>query len=169
VFWALIQDRAEIARALCHQCQALMPRDQDRCPACDKEQVFGCPACQEPMKKVLSGDARLDRCERCKGIWFDHHELASVWQRAAARVATHYPKGDPAVLPAVGEAVLEVVAYNPGLAFYGAEAAGRLVVGAVDVLVNVAPGVLASAADMAGDVAAAAFEAIVEIIGSVFS
>ncbi len=168
-FWAVIEHRAEVARAMCHHCQALMPRDLDRCPACGKEQVFACPTCQEPMKKVLAGEVRLDRCSRCQGIWFDHHELAGVWERAVAKVVTPHPGGDPSVLPAVGGAVLEVVAYNPGLALYGVEAAGRLVAGAVDVLVNVAPGVLASAAEMAGDVAAAAFEAIVEIIGGLTS
>ncbi len=164
-FWAVVSRRSEVVRALCQHCQALVPRDTDHCPACNKAQQFKCPTCDEPMQKVGDGDLRLDHCSRCKGLWFDHHELAGIWERAATRMDPQRPPDGSDTIAHIAGGVLEVAAYNPVLAIYGAEAAGRIAVGAAEVLVHAGPGLLEGAADLA----AAAFEAIVEIIGSIFS
>ena len=33
-----------------------------------------CPKCQAPMRTLQTGDAVIDRCEKCYGIWLDHGE-----------------------------------------------------------------------------------------------
>ncbi len=174
-FWALIGRRDEVARVPCHFCQAIVPRDQDRCPACGKEQAFGCPRCEEPMRKVKSDDIVLDVCERCRGVWFDNQELTTIWDHHGAARGWKPPQVD---VGAVGANLLDVAAYDPFLAIDAVELAGRAATAGAEVVADAVPGLLAGlanllsdapealagVADGLGDLASAAFDAIVEII-----
>ncbi len=174
-FWALIGRREEIARVPCHSCQAIVPRDQDRCPACGKEQVFGCPRCEEPMRKVKSGDIVLDVCPRCRGVWFDNQELTTVWDRHREQRGWRPAQVD---MGAVGAHLFDVAAYDPFLAIDAVEFAGQAAAVGAEAVASAAPGLLAGlaslladapealagVADGLGDLASAAFDAIVDII-----
>lgn len=37
-----------------------------------------CPQCHKPMDRKRVGDAHVDECTRCRGIWFDSGEIETV-------------------------------------------------------------------------------------------
>lgn len=46
-----------------------------RCSGC-----LNCPACDTQMLWARRSELTLDVCKRCKGVWFDHHEIEAIWK-----------------------------------------------------------------------------------------
>ena len=152
----------------CHNCTATIGRNVEQCPACDWKNVVDCPVCARPLTPQTHLDLRLDMCAKCKGVWFDHIELAAIWTLALADPAAagahrkDLTAGDGSV-----PSIVEVLAYSPDVFFYGAYHAGAAIQGGGDVVTEVAGGA-AEAAGGVGELAAGAFESVVNTIGDLF-
>lgn len=168
--WAEITPRDEIHRAQCHSCRSLVGRDDDECPSCGAPTRLPCPVCERTMDQVRHGDLSLDVCKRCKGVWFDHHELAAIWQLERDKlVKKHRSRSKLGAAAEDGSAVLfETLIWAPDLVFYGAAAAGRGLAIAAEGLMD-SPELAAGAAEAVGSLAARVFEVIVDIVGGIFS
>ncbi|WP_419165992.1 zf-TFIIB domain-containing protein [Candidatus Palauibacter sp.] len=160
--WARIPARDERHRAQCHACRAFVDRDAARCGACGAKARLNCPACDTTMLQLRQSDLTLDVCKRCKGVWFDHHELEAIWALERDRVVARRGKGgSPARGAETGsEILLETLFWAPELVFVGAHVAGHAVAAAAEA----APAVL----EAAGEAAASVFETIVEIVAGIF-
>jgi hypothetical protein len=97
-------------------------------------------------------------------VWFDHTELAAIWKlrleagttrRGSTRLST--------TADAPGLLVVDSLLFMPDVLFLGARAAGYALSGAAEAVAS--SGVAGGVADAAGTV----FEAILEIIGGIFS
>jgi hypothetical protein len=115
---------------------------------------------------------RLDTCRNCRGVWFDHVELAAIWNLALDRVARgRTPSASSATVPAMAEdgavVLTYALAYSPEVVLYGARAAGYAVSASAEALAN-APEAAAGLIGGAGEAAASVFETILEIISGLF-
>ena len=172
--WTKIVRRTEAHRMQCHNCAALVARNETRCSACGWNAQLNCPVCDRKMEIVAHDKLRLDVCKRCRGVWFDHDELADVWE-LEVNAMVQERRG------AVGNAgvgslvLLDALTYDPFLTYYGLHAAGYAIGGAAEVLSRApdalahAPEAIAGLADAAGDVASSVFETIVDIISGLFN
>jgi len=171
--WEHVPTRDEPFRMQCHDCHAPMDRNAASCPACDWRNAIECPVCQRAMESQVHEGLRLDICRSCKGVWFDHVELAAVWNLtldASRRVPQRAGiLGDPSGVGDDGAVVLlHALAYSPEIVLYGARAAGYAVSASAEVLAN-APEAAAGLVGAAGDAAAGVFEAILDIVSGLFS
>lgn len=181
--WARVPQRDDVSPARCHSCHAHIDPDAERCPACGQAVQLHCPECDQPMERARHADLTLDVCKRCKGVWFDHHELAAIWtlERGRARERRKEPAvsagsdGARATELAGADALADALLFMPDVVFYGAHAAGHVLSGAAEALAH-APSALGDVAEAAGglagvigDAAASVFEALVEIVGGIFS
>lgn len=167
--WARIAPRGEVHRAHCHACHTPVQRSEPACPACGHTNLLDCPVCQHPMRAVPHDGLRLDACTRCKGVWFDHHELAAIWKlELDAALDRRRHKGALARSGDGAFALVDVLAWHPGLVFYGVDAAGHAVIAGASALGN-APEAAGAVVEMAGEAAAGVFETIVEIISGFFN
>jgi hypothetical protein len=130
------------------------------------------------MKVVWHESLRLDVCGDCKGVWFDHHELESLWsprfdlalaRRHLSRRDTGMTKGE------VGSEILfNTLFFAPDLLYYGAAGIGQVASGAGSLITNApeiigaTPEVAAGVVDAVGETAGGVFEAIMEIISGIF-
>ena len=183
VLWERLSRRDEPFRMQCHACHAPMDRNAANCPACDWRNAIGCPVCDRPMHAEVHDGLRLDVCRDCKGVWFDHVELAAIWSLALERTPRRSTRtglasrtGDGIDAAADGAATLVyVLAYSPDILIYGAYAAGYAVSASAEALASApeaAAGLAAGGVEAAagvGDAAASVFEAVLEIIGGLFS
>lgn len=154
--WLHMAQRDSVHAMQCHSCNTLLARDQARCGACGWQVTLDCPECNQAMESGSQAGITLDACRRCKGVWFDHHELATVWNAEFA-AALERRGGTPAH---AGGAVLEAIAWDPFTTFYIAHAAGHVLSGTA----GAAPAV----AEAASEAAVSLFETIVEIISGIF-
>lgn len=161
-----------VSRATCPACGALVSRSDPACTACGRVQRLDCPACGRGLRSSTVHGVELDACRSCRGVWFDRHELALIWDRelhtAIQRRRAASPRDAGDVSDVSDLFLIEALAFSPHLAIYGAAAAGHVVSGAAHAIAA-APGALGSAADAAGEAAASVFETIVEIISGLFS
>lgn len=165
--WSRIAQRTELYRMSCHECHTLMGRHDAKCAACGWENRLNCPVCTTPMEHAQHEDIRLDVCRSCKGVWFDHDELAAIWNRSFGRTLERHRHGR---LDEIGEgtsSLVHALAYDPFLMFYGVHAAGH-VLGAGAQALSHAPEAMGGAVEAAGEVAGGVFETIVEIISGLF-
>jgi len=168
--WESVPGRAGISHAQCHACHAYTNRDALRCPSCGQKTLFDCPSCQQQMEQARYGDLTLDVCRRCKGVWFDHHELSEIWKIEWKKALKQRRKlagrsNDPADESLI---LLDALTFAPDLVFYGAHAAGHMAVSSVDALAH-APGAVGAAAEAVGEAAASVFETLAEIVAGIFS
>jgi Zn-finger nucleic acid-binding protein len=161
----------------CHQCEAFMDRNAEKCPQCNWKNHLDCPICQKTMDIARIGDIKLDYCKSCKGAWFDNAELAQLWNGRLDRMTQDYKQDNQSALLADDgpNVFLDVLTYSPHLAFYAAEAAVDLAVhvpeiaaGAFELAAN-APEVAGSLIEGLGDVAGSIFEVIADILGGLFN
>ena len=160
--WSTIPVRDEPHRAQCHACRALLDRDEPACASCGAKTRLDCPACGTGMLLVREKALTLDVCKRCKGVWFDHHELDEIWKLERGRfVAKRDRRGGLANRGDDGGTgvLFETLFWTPDLVFLGAHAAGHVAAAAEAV-----PGALEAVGEAAGSV----FETIVEIVAGVF-
>src|SRR5690606_13964118 len=139
-----------------------------------------CPACARPMSTETHAGLRLDVCRECRGVWFDHHELAEIWKESFDSSIRRRGRKDgvgTAVATGAdvaGEVLLNSLFFAPDLVFYGARAAGAAAGAAAEVVSNLpgaigaAPEVAAAAVEAAGEAAGSVFRVIVEIISGIF-
>ena len=118
------------------------------------------------MEHASHESVRLDVCGQCKGVWFDHDELAWIWNRALAWALERRGRR-PADAGERSFFLMEALAYDPFAVLYGAHAAGHVLGAGVQVLSHV-PDAAGGVIEAAGDVAGGLFETIVEIIGGLF-
>lgn len=167
--WTRIQRRTEMHRSPCHGCHVIMDRNAATCPACGSPNEVDCPSCHRPLRAETHEGLRLDVCRQCKGVWFDHVELASIWTLGlAARPRTPVLPGSVTAAEVGGYVLLDALTYSPELVFFGARAAGMAVQGGAQFLAS-APEAAGALAEGAGDAAAGVFEAVLEIIGGIFN
>lgn len=163
-FWNRVSAHPPDARALCHSCHTPIARDADTCPSCGVRNAIDCPVCEQPLEAQTYQNLRLDVCKSCRGVWFDHAELAAIWKlRLETGVTRRGSAGIATSADAPGLLVVDAVMFMPDVLFLGARAAGYTLSGAADVVAS--SGVADGVADAAGSV----FEAILEIIGGIFS
>ena len=191
VLHAHISRRSEAPKPPCHKCRTPLSRDAVTCAACGRDNLLHCPACQCAMRRAQIDGLALDACDRCHGIWFDYAELEQIWSQSLREAterwrATHRRPGSEVVADGAG-LLLESMFWAPNLVFYGAHAAGQVVVagaeaaggaiaGAGEILasggVSGVAGASAEAAtaavEIAGDAAGSIFATIAEIIAGIF-
>ncbi len=162
--WRHVSPHPPASRALCHACHGPIDRNVHACPSCGSRNAIDCPACQRPLEPQTYQDIRLDACKSCRGVWFDHAELAAVWKLSLD--TTMRRRGDAGLsanADASGLIVLDALMYTPDVLFLGARAAGYAVSGAAEAVAN------SGLVDGVGEAAGGVFEVIVEIIGGLFS
>jgi len=166
--WAVVAPRGEVTVAWCHACRAPMARDAERCAACGGRARLDCPSCQQPMEPVRHGGATLDVCRRCKGVWFDHHELELLWKAASEKaLARARERGLSGPADAGAAVLLDAMVFAPDLAFLGAHAAVQAAAASGHLLTG-APGAVGAAAETAAEAASSVFEVLVEIVAGLF-
>jgi Zn-finger nucleic acid-binding protein len=171
--WDRVGLRDEPFRMQCHGCHVPMDRNAATCPTCEWRNTVDCPVCDRPMEAQTHEGLRLDTCRNCKGVWFDHVELAAIWSLAVDRVARQRAPGtSPATLPSGPDdgaaVVMYALAYSPEVVLYGARAAGYAVSVSAEALAN-APEAAIGLIGGAGEAAASVFETVLDIISGLFS
>jgi Zn-finger nucleic acid-binding protein len=156
----------------CHACHAPLDRNAIKCAVCDRSNTIACPVCDRTMDSQTEQGLRLDMCRSCKGVWFDHVELAAIWTLALERTAhlrTQSGRSGAALSGTETGAIVlaDALAYSPELVVYGARAAGYAVVVSGEALAN-APEAAASLMGGVAEAAASVFEAVLGIIGDMF-
>ena len=174
--WDRVARRDAPFRMQCHACHAPMERNAATCPTCDWRNVIDCPVCDHQMHAQVQDGLRLDVCRSCKGVWFDHVELAALWSLSLERAARR--RGATGLTSTAGGAtdvaadsaitLTYALAYSPEILFYGARAAGYAVSASAEALAS-APEAAAGLAAGAGEAAASVFEAVLNIISELFS
>lgn len=165
--WKRVARQKRPFRMQCHACHVPMDRNADACSVCGWRNRIDCPECRQPLETRTHQGLTLDVCRSCKGVWFDHAELAAIWTLSlSAAVERH--RGEPGVTSDDGSDVLvAALLYSPDLVFYGAYAAGHVAGAGVEVLAN-APEAAIGAAEVVGEAAGGVFDVILEIIGGIF-
>ena len=78
--------RARLATISCPSCFALMFDGSAFCPTCGARSARAdrhasstpCPACRDPMARVVIGDLALLECGSCDGVWLDAAEFERI-------------------------------------------------------------------------------------------
>lgn len=165
-FWAAVGGRRDPEMATpCHACHSPFERNLPACPSCGWKNVLDCPCCGQPMRRESRSGIDLDVCHRCKGVWFDHHELDAVWAVQASMALEHRSAGSTlADAGAVtGDVMLDVLFYAPDAAIYGAAHAVSVVAQVaahVPEIAGAAPEAAIFAVEAAGEAAGGVFEVI---------
>jgi Zn-finger nucleic acid-binding protein len=163
-FWDRVSPHPTSARALCHSCHTPIDRDAESCPGCGARNAIDCPVCEHPLEPQSYQNIRLDVCKSCRGVWFDHAELAAIWKLGLENSVTRRGvNGLGTTADARGLLVVDALMFMPDVLFIGARAAGYAVSGAAQAVAS------SGLAEGVGEAAGSVFEAIVEIIGGLFS
>lgn len=170
--WKHIPPRETIPHPPCHGCGTPLDRDAEKCAVCGRKNEISCPACDATMERGQHARLTLDVCSRCKGVWFDHAELKSVWSLSVAEFSRGRTGRTTQAVGVGGDILLESLFWAPGLtinagavAFDGiGHVAGALGSISVDGAASAAMG----AAEVVGGAAEGVFEMIMDIISSLF-
>ena len=165
--------RVDLARSLtvsphsgrCHACTAILRRDEESCAACGNQNRIDCPECARPMHRVTHDGVTVDVCTRCRGVWFDEHELSAIWTVAIATVVDVDAADSSRAPGASGDgraALVDALVYGPDVGAVVIEGSVRVAGSAIDGLAA-APELAGSVAEAAGSV----FEALVSLVGAV--
>jgi hypothetical protein len=116
----------------------------------------------------------LDACKPCRGVWFDNHELAQIWNLEMRRNLPTVKQADGSVTVA-DVFLLDAFLWAPDLVFISASGvlhgAGAAAGAAADIAGGGLEGVAEAAGgavEGAGEVAGSVFETIAEIIAGLF-
>jgi Zn-finger nucleic acid-binding protein len=165
--WTKIPPRATPELARCHACHAHISSNAERCPACGDQVKLLCPPCQHPMERATRDGLTLDVCRRCKGVWFDHHELSAIWtlelgQSLASSRGQAVGHADASLV------LLDSLMWSPHLLFYGAHGVTHALAASAEAVAHT-PEALGTAVEIAGEAAESVFEAILELVSGFFS
>jgi Zn-finger nucleic acid-binding protein len=170
--WKHIPPRQTAPSPPCHGCHAPLDRDAEACPACGTKNLLQCPVCARTMERRTHGTLFLDVCANCKGVWFDHAELRSVWSLAIADLSRKRTGRGAEALAVGGDVLLESLFWAPGLTLHAGAAVAHGIGSAAGALGNVsldgAAGAAMGAAEAVGGAAEGVFSTILEIISSIF-
>ena len=165
--WSQI-DRREPPRPRCHSCHAHLESDADVCRACGYRVRLLCPPCQHPMERVGHGGLTLDVCRRCKGVWFDHHEIEALWKlELNDAIALRRGTGVAGGAEDGSDVLLMALFYAPDLMFYGTYAATEVIAAGAQGVAH-APEAVTAAVEVAGAAAEGAFEAVMGAVAAIF-
>ena len=164
LLWREVVRREEPHAMLCHSCRSPMSRDAVKCAVCSWTVELDCPTCARPLELSREADMSLDYCRHCKGVWFDHTELAGIW-KLEMNAAVRRRRGTAAA--AGGDVLFDALYFDPFLMYYGVHAVGAAAQGLGHAAAGSA-GALGEVAGAAGEAAAGVFETIVEIIAGIF-
>ncbi len=163
--WRLIPPRKSTPKPPCHGCSTPLDRAADTCAACGRKNELACPVCDERLTRRTHGPLTLDVCGTCRGVWFDHAELKSLWSLSLADVTSRGTSGAMTAGAIAGDVLLETLFWAPGLVIHAGAAAtaglGQLAGAASNVSFD-------GAAEVVGGAAEGVFASIVEIIQSFF-
>jgi Zn-finger nucleic acid-binding protein len=174
--WKHIPPRETIPHPPCHGCGAPIDRDAERCAVCARRNEIACPVCDKTMERRQHAGLTLDVCSRCKGVWFDHAELKSVWSLSVAEFsrgrASRMTQSAGNAAAIGGDILLESLFWAPGLTINAGAAAVEgigHVAGAIgSVSLDGAANAAMGAAEMVGGAAEGVFEMIMDLISSIF-
>jgi Zn-finger nucleic acid-binding protein len=170
--WKHIPPRKEIPKPPCHGCHAPLDRDAVQCEACGTLNVLSCPSCDRMMERKVNDNLVLDICSRCKGVWFDHAELRSVWTLVASQLDRPRSNGAAEIAAVGGDVLLESLFWAPGLTLQAGAAVAQGLGSAVGAIGSIsaegAAGAAMGAVEVAGEAAEGVFEFIMNIIASIF-
>ena len=173
--WKQIGARQDAYRMQCHACYAYIERNATACPTCGWQNVIDCPVCVHPLEPITYRDLKLDLCKQCKGVWFDHIELAAIWNLEFSKLTKHRQGTPDALSPAQGYDslfLLEVLSWSPELAVYSADvivqSGQTLITGSAEILQQT-PEAASSMIEATGELAGSVFEAIAQIIADLLS
>ncbi len=169
--WARIARQEAEPITPCHNCHAPLSREVEKCEACSSKNLIDCPVCDKLMLRQQVSGIHVDACRTCKGVWFDHSELDTIWKLALPKsgVARQRGRGTD-----VDDVALGVLWFAPDLVVHGAIGAAHAashLPGAIGAVPDAAAGLAGAAADAAGAAGEAAggiFSTIAEIIGGLF-
>ena len=163
-FWNRVSPHPPDARALCHSCHTPIDRNVHECPSCGSRNAIDCPVCEQPLEAQMYQNVRLDVCKSCRGVWFDHAELAAIWKLSLdtgktrrTRTGVVTTTNTPSLL------VFDALTFMPDVLFLGARTAGYALSGAAEAVASSGVG------DVVAEAAGGVFEVILEIIGGIFS
>ncbi|UCG87241.1 MAG: zf-TFIIB domain-containing protein [Gemmatimonadota bacterium] len=169
-----VELRETAFRMPCHSCLTAMNRDAQQCPACGWKNLLNCPKCQQRMERMERDGLTLDACRSCRGVWFDNHELAQIWNMEMRRNLPTVRRTNGAVTVA-DYFLLDAFLWAPDLVFLSASGVAHGASAAAGAAADVAAGGLSGIADTAGgaveataEAAGGVFETIAEIIASLF-
>ncbi|MBL8983744.1 MAG: zf-TFIIB domain-containing protein [Gemmatimonadetes bacterium] len=166
--WKLIPPRQSAPKPPCHGCHTPLDRDAVRCTVCGRKNEISCPSCERTLARRQYERLTLDVCATCRGAWFDHAELRSVWS-LSAELAMQRRSGAGAV---AGDVLLHTLFWAPDAVVYTAGAAihgiGNLAGAAASISPEGAAEAAMGAAEAVGGAAEGVFATIMEIIGSLF-
>jgi Zn-finger nucleic acid-binding protein len=167
--WKLVPPRSHVIRPPCHGCGTPLGRDDRECPVCSRANELQCPACDVKAARVTVDGITLDVCERCKGVWFDHEELRSIWKLKLTDIARNRS------VNGVGDGtgvLFEALIWAPDIAFYGAHAVVSGLAHTAGAVGDLAKGGGADAASgvlgAIGEAGESVFDAIASILGGLF-
>lgn len=164
--WKYIPPRAHIIRPPCHGCGTPMGRDCHECAVCQRANEIACPACDVKTERVLTDGLTLDVCARCKGVWFDHEELRSIWKLKLNEMAR---RNAPAETSERASLLVESLLWAPDLVVYGSHAIGETLNAVGHLAASGGTEAASGLLSAVGEASESAFEAIAEILGGLFS
>ena len=169
-----VELRETAFRMPCHSCHAPMDRNAVACPACGWKNRLDCPTCQKPLERIERDGLTLDACRPCRGVWFDNHELAQIWNLEMRRNVPTVRQSDGSMVVA-DYFLLDAFLWAPDLVFLSASGvahgAGAVGGAAADITAGGLSGVAETAGGVvegAGEAAGSVFETIAEIIAGLF-
>ena len=148
----------------CHSCMAVLRRDAESCAACGVPNTIDCPQCARSTRRITHDGVTLDVCIRCRGVWFDRHELSAIWTVAIAAVLEAGGSNASRALRATGDGgagLTEGLLYTPDIGAAVVDGSLQVAGSAIDGLA-VAP----EAAGFVAEAAGVVFEALVTIVGA---
>jgi hypothetical protein len=152
-----------------------MERNAATCPSCAWKNRLECPSCEKTLERVEQSGLVLDVCRTCRGVWFDNHELADIWNLEVRKNLPTVRRADGSVAVA-DYFLLDAFLWAPDLVFLSAYAVAEGVGAVGGVAADVAAGGIDGVAEAAGgaveglgEVAGSVFEVIADIIAGIFS
>ena len=167
LLWTAIAKRDDTFRMQCHSCHAFIERNAVSCESCGWKNILDCPVCARPMQSATQHGVKLDACRSCKGVWFDHDELMSIWRLELATSVRRHETPPGGVAETGALVVLDALTYSPWLALEGMHAAGHVIGASAGALAH-APEAVGGMVEVAGEAASGVFATILEIIGGLF-
>jgi Zn-finger nucleic acid-binding protein len=180
LLWREIVRREDPHTMLCHECRAPISRKDAKCAVCGWKVQLDCPSCARKLHVSEHDAMHLDYCKHCKGVWFDHHELAGIWRmRMGDAIARRRRSRLGAAADTAGDIVLlDALMFDPFLMYWGVQAGAHAAGAALSGLGNLGSAAagagggvgeaIGEVAGAAGEAAAGVFETIVEIISGLF-
>jgi Zn-finger nucleic acid-binding protein len=166
-FWATIARREAEAVTPCHNCHAPLSRELEKCPSCGRKNVIDCPVCDRLMQRQQVAGITLDVCRTCKGVWFDHAELDTIWKAQSLLPQPGNGRMRGTAADTAGDVALGMMWYAPDIPVHAAIGLGHAA-SAVPEVLGAAPEVAAHLAGAAGEAAGGIFEVIAGILEAIF-